>query len=67
MIVPQQLRPGDRIAIAAPARKVSRDEVAPFVQLIEQQGFEAILPEGLFAEENQMAGNDTHRANLMQR
>ena len=37
------------------------------MQLIEQQGFEAILPEGLFAEENQMAGNDTHRANLLQR
>lgn len=66
MIQPLFLKPGDRVAIAAPARKISQQELAPAVKLLQSWGLEVVIPEHLFDEENQFAGSDDTRAALMQ-
>ena len=64
--MPEYLHSGDTVAIAAPARKISPEEVAPAVRLIEEAGFNVFYDDRLFAEEHQFAGNDTLRAAYMQ-
>lgn len=66
MIQPLFLKPGDHVAIAAPARKISQQELAPAVKLLQSWGLEVVIPEHLFDEENQFAGSDDTRAALMQ-
>ena len=66
MIQPLYLNPGDCVAIAAPARKISQQELAPAVKLLQSWGLEVVIPEHLFDEENQFAGSDDTRAALMQ-
>ena len=61
------LQRGDRVALAAPARKVSPEEMAPAIRMLESWGLQVTVPEGLYAAEGQLAGNDSHRAALMQR
>ena len=61
------LRRGDRVALAAPARKVSPEEMAPAVAELESWGLDVVVPEGLYAAEGQLAGSDRHRAGLLQR
>ena len=39
MQLPPYLKQGDTIAIVAPARKISREALAPAIQLIEKLGF----------------------------
>lgn len=60
------LRRGDRVALAAPARKVSPEEMAPAIAELESWGLEVIVPKGLYAAEGQLAGSDKHRAALLQ-
>lgn len=55
-----------RIAIAATARKVSPEEMANAIGLIQSWGMEVVIPEGLYEQEHQMAGSDTHRATILQ-
>ncbi len=66
MILPAALKPGDRIRIVAPARKISLSELEPSLNLIESWGFEAFYTEDLFAEENQFAGSDEIRSRDLQ-
>lgn len=61
------LRKGDRVALAAPARAVSPDEVAAAVAEISSWGLDVVVPDGLYEREGQLAGSDVHRAMLMQR
>ena len=61
------LKRGDRVALAAPARAVSPDEMAPAIAQLESWGLEVVVPEGLYEREGQLAGGDNHRAELMQR
>ena len=65
-IVPPPLRQGDRVAIAAPARKISRTELEPAIRLFESWGLEVVLPNHLFEAENQFAGSATTRTELLQ-
>ena len=60
------LKPGDRVAIAAPARKVTADELQPAVALLESWQLKVVLLEGLFATDHQLAGCDDTRAALLQ-
>lgn len=60
------LKEGDRVAIAATARKVSPQEMEPAINLLKHWGLEVVIPEGLYAEDHQMAGTDEHRAALLQ-
>ncbi len=63
---PIPLKAGDRVAIAATARKVSPQEMEPAIKLLQHWGLEVVIPEGLYAEDHQMAGTDSHRAALLQ-
>ena len=60
------LQAGDRVALAAPARKVSPEEMAPAIATLEAWGLQAVVPDGLYAAEGQLAGSDSHRAALLQ-
>ena len=64
---PQYLKEGDRVAIAAPARKITPDELLPAVKLLESWGLEVELPEHLYDSDNQFAGSDKTRAKLLQK
>jgi len=66
MTQPELLKKGDLVALAAPARAVKPTEMAPAIKLLEQWGLRVLLPEGLYATDNQFAGNDHHRASLFQ-
>lgn len=62
---PPALRHGDTIALAAPARFCTAEQVDAMCDLIEKNGFKPHVPENLLAREYQMAGNDEHRANIL--
>ena len=61
------LKQGDRVALAATARFVTPAEMAPAMAVLESWGLQVEVPEGLYAAEGQLAGNDVHRAALLQR
>ena len=62
----EPLKKGDIVALAATARKVSAEEMAPAVERLRAWGLDVMVPEGLYAEEHQFAGSDEHRAALLQ-
>lgn len=66
MISPEALKPGDRIRIVAPARKISLEELGPALEQIKAWGFEAYYTDELFAEDHQFAGTDEVRARDLQ-
>jgi muramoyltetrapeptide carboxypeptidase len=61
MTTPPNLEPGDKIAIVAPARKVSAEEMQPAMEVIQRWGFEVVKGMNLFEEDNQFAGSDQQR------
>lgn len=65
MVVPY-LKIGSKIAIAAPARKVTRDEMQFAVRWLEEKGFVPVYDERLFAEHYIFAGNDDFRVQVLQ-
>lgn len=66
MIVPPYLQQGDTVAIAAPARKISQEELAPAITLLEKAGFNVFYDDRLFAQHHQFAGDETVRAAYIQ-
>lgn len=66
MITPSSLSSGSKIALVAPARKVTEDDIAFAVEYIRQRGFVPIYDERLFLTHNQFAGNDEQRASVIQ-
>lgn len=66
MKTPNYLKKGSKIAIVAPARKISREEIAAAVKWIEEKGFVAVYDDRLFAEYHQLAGDDDFRASVLQ-
>ncbi len=63
---PQNLIPGDRIAIVAPARKISPNELLDATNILTSWGLEVILGQNIFNEDNQYAGRDQERADDFQ-
>lgn len=61
-ILPTFLQKGDKIAIIAPARKITLSEISDFIEFADKNGFEVVYTENLFASLNQFAGNDEIRA-----
>ena len=55
------------MAIAAPARKVSLEEIEPAVKWLKDNGFEPVFDDSLFIAHNQFAGDDEARAAALQR
>ena len=66
MITPAYLTKGSKIALVAPARKISREEITAAVSWIENKGFVAVYDDRLFAECHQFAGDDDFRAGVLQ-
>ena len=64
---PPALRPGDRIAIVAPASPFARDEFEAGVQELRDLGFEPVYTDAVFARDDYLAGPAELRAReLMQ-
>lgn len=62
MITPSPLKPGDKIGIVAPSRKISAEELREAIQLFENWGYEVVPGENIFEIYNQFAGKDHERA-----
>jgi muramoyltetrapeptide carboxypeptidase len=63
---PPNLAKGDKIGIAAPARKVSEQELEVAFDIIRQYGFEVYYEPVLFSQDRQFAGDDKTRAACFQ-
>ena len=66
MKTPDYLKKGSKIALVAPARKISREEIASAIKWMAEKGFEAVYDDRLFAEYHQLAGDDDFRASVLQ-
>jgi muramoyltetrapeptide carboxypeptidase len=62
MVIPTFLQKDDTVAIVSTARKISKEELSPSIQLLESWGLKAKLGKTIGAEENQFAGSDELRA-----
>ena len=60
------LNNGSKVAIVAPARKVTRDEMFFAVDWLKEKGFVPVFDERLFAEHHIFAGDDNFRASVFQ-
>lgn len=63
--IPKFLQKGDTIAIAAPARSISKEQLEAARSYVESKGFKIFIHDGLFEVEHQWAGSDAHRAMVM--
>ena len=61
MIQPPFLKKGDKIAIVAPARCVTFEEIHPSIRLFQKWGLEVVLGIDVLSKENQFAGSDKKR------
>ncbi len=66
-IRPPRLARGAVVGIAAPASAFDRAELASGLRALEALGFRPRLPEGLFSVHGGFAGDDAHRARLLER
>jgi muramoyltetrapeptide carboxypeptidase len=62
MITPAYLKEHDKVAIVAPARKVSRDELEPAIKILNSWGLDIIPGKNLFGSFHQFSGTDEERA-----
>lgn len=67
MIRPPYLKAGDTVAIVATARKVSKFEIKPAIDLLKSWGLEVSPGKNLYKDQNQFAGSDEDRAGDLQR
>jgi muramoyltetrapeptide carboxypeptidase len=66
MIIPPYIAPGDQIAIVAPARKITVEELSPALEQIRSWGFVPVLGKNVYEVHNQFAGTDEQRLADMQ-
>ena len=59
---PPFLKPGDKIGIVAPARKVSHEELHAGLEILRGWGFNPVEGKHLYGEKNQFSGTDDERA-----
>lgn len=59
---PSFLKKGDTIGLISTARKISKDELQPALQIIKKLGYQYQLAKHLFEVENQFAGSSEQRA-----
>jgi len=62
MIAPLPLRPGDKIGLIAPSRKIKQEDLSGCVKLLEGWGYQIEFGDHLFKEHHQFAGKDEERA-----
>jgi len=64
---PPALRPGDRVAIVAPASPFARDEFDAGVEELRRLGFEPVFDDTVFARRGYLAGDASLRASAFRR
>ncbi|MDA3905039.1 MAG: LD-carboxypeptidase [Bacteroidales bacterium] len=62
MIIPPYLKEGDQIGLVSPAKKISINEIKAAIRMFQHWGLEPVFGQHLFAQDNQLAGNDESRA-----
>ena len=67
MQTPPYLKSGDKIAIVAPARKISMEELKPAANVLNSWGYECVFGDNLFKELNQYSGTDEERTSDFQK
>lgn len=63
---PQALKKGDSIRIISTARKITKEELQPAIDIFESWGLQVDLGANLFQESNQFAGTEAQRAQDLQ-
>lgn len=66
MLLPPFLKPGDKVAIAATARKVTPDEMSHACALFRSWEIDVVIPDELYGSYNQFAGSDYTRTRMLQ-
>ena len=66
MIQPPALQRGDTVAIIATARKITREDIQPAIDLLEQWGLNAVVGKTIGLDNHQFAGTDKDRARDLQ-
>ena len=61
MIIPEYLKQGDKIGLVATARKISKKELNPAINLLESWGLQIFYGDNLFQEYNQFSGTISQR------
>jgi muramoyltetrapeptide carboxypeptidase len=67
MRTPPRLQKGDLIALASPARHISKEELMPAVEIIKARGYRVQLDQDALAIHNQFAGTDRDRTEHFQK
>jgi muramoyltetrapeptide carboxypeptidase len=67
MIRPDYLKTGDTVIIVSTARKVSRMEIKPAIDLLTSWGLNVQTGKNLYKSDNQFSGTDEERAGDLQR
>ena len=61
MKIPPYLKHGDKIAIVAPARKITMEELSSAIEIFKQWGLKVVLGKNLFQHHHQFSGTDEQR------
>ncbi len=61
------LTPGDSIGIAAPSGPFDRELLFQGISVLENIGFQVVIPDGIFETSGYLAGSDPHRAGIVNR
>mgnify|MGYP001182689025 FL=1 len=67
MIIPPKLNRGDKVALIATARHISKNELLPAIEVIHKWGLQIEYGENLFKIHNQFAGSEKERADDLQK
>ena len=67
MVTPPFLSQGDAVGIVSTARKISSEELRPFLNLLNSWGLKPVLGDTIDAEDHQYAGTDVLRSADFQR
>ncbi len=67
ILIPRSLSHGDTIGIAAPAGAFEKEKFYQGIAVLEGMGFQVFVPDYLFEKKGYLAGDDAHRANLLNR
>ena len=65
VIKPQALRPGDTIAIAAPASPFDHKAFEAGISVLKSMGYQVKIPDSIFRAQGYLAGSDAQRAELL--
>jgi muramoyltetrapeptide carboxypeptidase len=66
MIIPSKLKTGDRIGIISTARKITKQELTPSINILKEWGLDIVFGKNLFKSDNQFSGNVYQRKEDLQ-